>query len=191
MLRALNLRLAEAADDNVLLVDCDRIASDFGKRRWFDDRYWHLAKQAVALDALPDLASAHRRRPGRRRGARLEGGRRRFGQHSLGRGDCRGRPGGLSARRRASRRGIRGVPGISARVALARHPARGRVEERRPGRAGAVRAASGHASVPVGRRRVHRQLAGQGDEREAGLRPTSTSDSIPWCSWRTIRPSAT
>jgi FkbH-like protein len=56
MLRTLNLRLAEAADANVLLVDCDRVASDFGKRRWFDDRYWHLAKQAVALDALPELA---------------------------------------------------------------------------------------------------------------------------------------
>jgi FkbH-like protein len=56
MLRALNLRLAEAADDNVLMLDCDRIAGDFGKRRWFDDRYWHLAKQAVSLDALPDLA---------------------------------------------------------------------------------------------------------------------------------------
>jgi len=56
MMRTLNLRLAEAADANVLLVDCDRVASDFGKRRWFDDRYWHAAKQAVALDALPDLA---------------------------------------------------------------------------------------------------------------------------------------
>lgn len=56
MLRALNLRLAEAADDNVVMLDCDRIAGDFGKRRWFDDRYWHLAKQAVSLDALPDLA---------------------------------------------------------------------------------------------------------------------------------------
>lgn len=55
-MRTLNLRLAEAADADVLLVDRDRVASDFGKRRSFDDRYWHLAKQAVALDALPDLA---------------------------------------------------------------------------------------------------------------------------------------
>jgi FkbH-like protein len=56
MLRALNARLAEEAGDGVLLVDCDGIASSFGKHRWFDDRYWHLSKQAVALDALPELA---------------------------------------------------------------------------------------------------------------------------------------
>lgn len=56
MLRSFNARLARAADDRVLLIDCDRIASMFGKHRWFDDRYWHIAKQAVALDAIPDLA---------------------------------------------------------------------------------------------------------------------------------------
>lgn len=56
MLSALNARLAEAAGAEVLTVDCDRIAGAFGKARWFDDRYWHLAKQAVALDALPELA---------------------------------------------------------------------------------------------------------------------------------------
>ncbi len=56
MLRALNVRLARAAGDGVLLVDCDRIASVVGKAHWFDDRYWHLSKQAVALDALPHLA---------------------------------------------------------------------------------------------------------------------------------------
>jgi len=56
MLRALNGDLAEAADENVLIVDCDRVAAATGKSRWFDNRYWHLAKQAVALDALPELA---------------------------------------------------------------------------------------------------------------------------------------
>ena len=56
MLRALNTCLARAAGDDVLLVDCDRIASALGKSHWFDDRYWHLSKQAVALDALPHLA---------------------------------------------------------------------------------------------------------------------------------------
>ena len=56
MLRALNTRLAQAATDGVLLVDCDRIAGAVGKAHWFDDRYWHLSKQAVALDALPHLA---------------------------------------------------------------------------------------------------------------------------------------
>lgn len=56
MLRSLNTCLARAAGDDVLLVDCDRIASTVGKSHWFDDRYWHHSKQAVALDALPHLA---------------------------------------------------------------------------------------------------------------------------------------
>lgn len=56
MTQALNLRLGEAAGDRVLLVDCDRLASLYGKDRWFDARYWHHAKQAVALGALPLLA---------------------------------------------------------------------------------------------------------------------------------------
>jgi len=56
MAREVNKRLAENAPHGVLVVDVDRIASDFGKFRWFDDRYWHIAKQATALDALPVLA---------------------------------------------------------------------------------------------------------------------------------------
>jgi FkbH-like protein len=56
MMQTLNARIAEEAPDFVRIVDCDRIASVFGKQRWFDDRYWHLARQAVALDALPILA---------------------------------------------------------------------------------------------------------------------------------------
>jgi FkbH-like protein len=56
LLRTFNTRLAAAAGDDVLVVDCDRIAGAFGKTSWFDDRYYHLAKQAVALDALPELA---------------------------------------------------------------------------------------------------------------------------------------
>jgi FkbH-like protein len=56
MLAALNARLAEAAGDDVLLVDCERLAALVGKRAWFDPRYWHLAKQAVSLAALPLLA---------------------------------------------------------------------------------------------------------------------------------------
>ncbi len=56
MVRTLNARLGNAAGNDVLTVDCERLAGDFGKRRWFDDRYWHLSKQAVALDALPVLA---------------------------------------------------------------------------------------------------------------------------------------
>lgn len=56
MAQAVNARLGAVAQDHVSLIDCDRIAAIFGKERWFADRYWHLAKQAVALDALPLLA---------------------------------------------------------------------------------------------------------------------------------------
>lgn len=56
MAQAVNTELAASVPDNVAVVDCERLASLVGKRRWFDARYWHLAKQAVALDALPVLA---------------------------------------------------------------------------------------------------------------------------------------
>jgi FkbH-like protein len=56
MVHALNRDLSNAADDNVSIVDCDRLASMFGRDRWFDDRYWFRSKQALALDALPLLA---------------------------------------------------------------------------------------------------------------------------------------
>jgi FkbH-like protein len=56
MLTELNRLLAETAPQNVSLVDCDRLAGDFGRLRWFDDRYWIRSKQAVALEALPMLA---------------------------------------------------------------------------------------------------------------------------------------
>src|SRR5713101_6288841 len=53
---ALNLRLGEEAGSTVSIVDCERLSALFGKQRWFDPRYWHLAKQAVAPEALPLLA---------------------------------------------------------------------------------------------------------------------------------------
>ncbi|HET9847204.1 MAG TPA: HAD-IIIC family phosphatase [Candidatus Dormibacteraeota bacterium] len=56
MMQELNIRLGAAASDAVLIVDCERLASTFGKGAWFDSRYWNAAKQAVALDALPMLA---------------------------------------------------------------------------------------------------------------------------------------
>ena len=56
MLQQLNMRLADLAPDDVAVVDCDRIAAEFGKLRWFDPRYWYLSKQAVSLAALPALA---------------------------------------------------------------------------------------------------------------------------------------
>jgi FkbH-like protein len=56
MLQQLNAGLGRSAGGEVALVDCDRLAAAWGKERWFDDRYWFLAKQAVALEALPLLA---------------------------------------------------------------------------------------------------------------------------------------
>lgn len=56
MMQALNARLGEEAGSMVSLVDCERLSAHFGKQRWYDPRYWHLAKQAVALDALPSMA---------------------------------------------------------------------------------------------------------------------------------------
>ena len=56
MIQSLNTALGDQAGDSVLIVDCERLASALGKGRWLDPRYWHLAKQAVALNALPTLA---------------------------------------------------------------------------------------------------------------------------------------
>lgn len=42
--------------DGVLFVDCDRLAAEYGRRRWRDPRYWETVRQPVALDALPLLA---------------------------------------------------------------------------------------------------------------------------------------
>jgi FkbH-like protein len=54
----LNRQLAVAAKDaNVSIVDVDGVAAAYGLDRWRDDRYWYHAKQAVALGALPLLAS--------------------------------------------------------------------------------------------------------------------------------------
>jgi FkbH-like protein len=39
-----------------VLLDCARLASEVGARRWFDPRYWHLAKQAVSPACVPLLA---------------------------------------------------------------------------------------------------------------------------------------
>jgi FkbH-like protein len=54
--QAVNAVLAQSAPDHVSVVDCDRLAANFGRERWFDDRYWFRARQAVALDALPLLS---------------------------------------------------------------------------------------------------------------------------------------
>jgi FkbH-like protein len=56
LLRRLNARLGEAAGDDVLVVDCDQLASLVGRRTWFDARYWFRSKQAVSLACVPLLA---------------------------------------------------------------------------------------------------------------------------------------
>lgn len=56
MITDLNRRLGERAAAGVSLVDCEAISAHLGKAIWFDDRYWHLSKQAVSLAALPTLA---------------------------------------------------------------------------------------------------------------------------------------
>jgi FkbH-like protein len=57
MTQRLNLGLAEHCDSRVSIVDCDRLASEYGKGRWFDPRYWNLAKTALSIEAMPVLAS--------------------------------------------------------------------------------------------------------------------------------------
>jgi FkbH-like protein len=56
LVQALNLRLGQAAGTMVGILDCERLSASFGKERWFDPRYWHLSKQAVALGAVPLVA---------------------------------------------------------------------------------------------------------------------------------------
>jgi FkbH-like protein len=56
LVRELNARLGAAAGSNVLLVDCDRLASRLGKGRWCDPRLWYVARQPYSYSALPLLA---------------------------------------------------------------------------------------------------------------------------------------
>jgi FkbH-like protein len=56
LVRELNRRLAQSAGDEVLMVDCERLAARVGKRNWLDPRLWHGARRPVAHEALPLLA---------------------------------------------------------------------------------------------------------------------------------------
>ena len=60
LLRRFSERLGQVAASpagrGVALVDCERLASDVGKRTWTDPRYVHVAKQAVSLACVPLLA---------------------------------------------------------------------------------------------------------------------------------------
>jgi FkbH-like protein len=56
----INHKLAAAARraNNVLLCDVDHIAADVGRRNWFDEPLWAMAKGICRLDHLPLLAQA-------------------------------------------------------------------------------------------------------------------------------------
>jgi FkbH-like protein len=56
LVRELNRRLALEAGNDVLMVDCERLAARVGKQRWLDPRLWYRTRQPVAHDALPILA---------------------------------------------------------------------------------------------------------------------------------------
>src|SRR5262249_22676436 len=56
MLHALNARLADEGPATVHIVDCERVASRFGKDAWCDPLWWDRAKLAVSLPATPLLA---------------------------------------------------------------------------------------------------------------------------------------
>ena len=56
MTQRLNQALADACDSRTSIVDCDRLASQYGKERWFDPRYWNIAKTALSIEAMPFLA---------------------------------------------------------------------------------------------------------------------------------------
>lgn len=56
MIARLNDILAREADETVSMVDCESLSARIGKRRWFDQRYWYLSRQACAFTALPLLA---------------------------------------------------------------------------------------------------------------------------------------
>jgi FkbH-like protein len=56
LVRELNRRLADSAANDVLMVDCERLAAHVGKRRWLDARLWYGTRQPVAHEALPLLA---------------------------------------------------------------------------------------------------------------------------------------
>jgi len=55
---ALNERLGETARERrgVLINDVEAVASWIGRKHWFDDRLWDMAKYPCAVDHLPALA---------------------------------------------------------------------------------------------------------------------------------------
>jgi FkbH-like protein len=52
--RRLNLALGDRAPRFVHINDVDALAARHGLATWFDERYWHLAKQPVSFGCVPD-----------------------------------------------------------------------------------------------------------------------------------------
>ncbi|MDF3290276.1 HAD-IIIC family phosphatase [Streptomyces silvisoli] len=46
----------QSEEGGALFVDCERLASEAGRRNWHDPRYWDTVRQPVAMSALPLLA---------------------------------------------------------------------------------------------------------------------------------------
>lgn len=57
-LRLYNFELGAAATAGVTIFDLEHAASLFGKRRWFDSRFWFHSKHPFALDAIGPIAAA-------------------------------------------------------------------------------------------------------------------------------------
>ncbi len=58
VLRAYNVELGAAALPGVVVYDIDHVASVYGRRQWFDNRFWFHSKHAFALDAIGLVASS-------------------------------------------------------------------------------------------------------------------------------------
>ncbi|MBF0483599.1 MAG: HAD family hydrolase [Candidatus Omnitrophica bacterium] len=52
LLRKFNSRLGEAVKTGVTVFDLEYIAGMFGKKQWFDNRYWYHSKHAFNLEAI-------------------------------------------------------------------------------------------------------------------------------------------
>jgi FkbH-like protein len=52
--RRVNLALGDRAPRYVHINDVAALVERRGVERWFDDRYWHLAKQPVSFDSVPE-----------------------------------------------------------------------------------------------------------------------------------------
>jgi FkbH-like protein len=57
-LRRYNVELGAAMLPGVVIYDLDHAASLYGKRQWFDSRYWFHSKHAFAFDAIGLVASS-------------------------------------------------------------------------------------------------------------------------------------